>query len=287
MIEIQCNTYDLKETLYSGQAFRWIELSQCLEQNITVHQSVISGHRVNLWESVGTIYASCPTLDNRQLKELSYSYLRLDDDMSRIYQTFDSDQYISTAISKYKGLHILRQDPWECLVTFICSANNNIPRIRQLVDKLCENCGEMKIDSKGKYYCFPSPAQIAEFGESNLRKLGLGFRAKYVYGSSVRLLTEDIDLFKFRNESYQQSLDMLIGFPGVGDKVANCVLLFSMDKLDAFPVDVWIKRVLRESYLSGSKEKVTDSRLREWAQSKFGIYAGYANQYLFHRRRLD
>ena len=287
MIELNSKPYDLKETLYSGQAFRWVELEQSAGEDLSPHQSVIDGHRINLWESEETIYANCSTLKDTELKELCSSYLRLDDDMSKIYQTFESDQFISNAISSYKGLHILRQDPWECLVTFICSANNNIPRIRQIVDRLCENCGEIKEDSEGPYYRFPGPSQIAEYGESNLRKLGLGFRAKYVYASSVQLLNENINLLEFRNDTYQNSLDLLTGFPGVGDKVANCVLLFSMDKLDAFPVDVWIKRVLRESYLSTSNVKVPDSRLREWAQSKFGTYAGYANQYLFHKRRLD
>ena len=287
MIQLSSNPYDLRETLYSGQAFRWTEIKPSRTGSVCTHEAVINGHRIKLWELEGTINAICSSLNDHQLEKLICSYLRLDDDMPKIYRTLDSDELISNAISKYKGLHILRQDPWECLVTFICSANNNIPRIRQIVDKLCKNCGEPETDSEGEYYPFPDPKQIAQYGELNLRKLGLGFRAKYVYGSSVRLLGEDIDLFKFRNDSYQNSLEALIKFPGVGDKVANCVLLFSMDKLDAFPVDVWIKRVLRESYLTDSKVKTPDSKLREWAQFKFGTYAGYANQYLFHKRRLS
>ena len=100
-------------------------------------------------------------------------------------------------------------------------------------------------------------------------------------------MEQGIDLLALRTQDYERGLEILTAFPGVGDKVANCVLLFSMDKLDAFPVDVWIKRVLRESYLTKADENVPDSKLRAWAQNKFGAYAGYANQYMFHKRRLD
>ena len=287
MIELKSFHYDLKETLYSGQAFRWREVENSSYPSPLVHQSVIGNYRVNVWDVLDNVCASSPSLDDVELKKLVSDYLRLDDDLNDIYSTFESDTFVSAAVDKYKGLHILRQDPWECLITFICSANNNIPRIRQLVDKLCHSYGELHWDIEGSYHSFPTPERIVECGELNLRRLGLGFRAKYVFASAVRILEQGIDLLALRTQDYERGLEILTAFPGVGDKVANCVLLFSMDKLDAFPVDVWIKRVLRESYLTKADENVPDSKLRAWAQNKFGAYAGYANQYMFHKRRLD
>ena len=287
MIELKSFPYDLKETLYSGQAFRWREVENSSDHSHLVHQCVIGKYRVSVWDSLDNVCASSPSLDDVELKKLVSDYLRLDDDLNDVYSTFESDDFVSAAVDKYKGLHILRQDPWECLITFICSANNNIPRIRQLVDKLCHSYGELHWDIEGSYHCFPTPERIVECGELNLKRLGLGFRAKYVFASAVRILEQGIDLLDLRTQDYERGLEILTAFPGVGDKVANCVLLFSMDKLDAFPVDVWIKRVLRESYLTKSDENVPDSKLRAWAQNKFGAYAGYANQYMFHKRRLD
>ena len=287
MIELKSFPYDLKETLYSGQAFRWREVENSSYPSPLVHQSVIGNYRVNVWDVLDNVCASSPSLDDVELKKLVSDYLRLDDDLNDIYSTFESDTFVSAAVDKYKGLHILRQDPWECLITFICSANNNIPRIRQLVDKLCHSYGEVHWDIEGSYHSFPTPERIVECGELNLRRLGLGFRAKYVFASAVRILEQGIDLLGLRTQDYERGLEILTAFPGVGDKVANCVLLFSMDKLDAFPVDVWIKRVLRESYLTKADGNVPDSKLRAWAQNKFGAYAGYANQYMFHKRRLD
>ena len=213
-------------------------------------------------------------------------YLRLDDDMSLIYSHMSRDDYFNRAQKLYNGLHILRQDPWECLVTFICSANNNIPRIKSLVNSMAIHCGQRVIDQFGDFYAFPTPNEVFEFGEQGLRSIGLGFRAKYVAKVAGMIVEEETDLKYYRTLSYEEALENLIKFPGVGDKVANCVLLFSMDKLQAFPVDVWIKRVLRENYLKGNSENIPDNGLRVWAQNHFGRFAGYANQYLFHKKRL-
>ena len=213
-------------------------------------------------------------------------YLRLEDDLSLIYSQMSADDYFSHAQKHYNGLHILRQDPWECLITFICSANNNIPRIKSLVNAMAEYCGQKMTDQFGDFYAFPTPNEIFEFGENGLRGIGLGFRAKYVAKVARMIVEDEMDLKYYRTLSYEEGLENLIRFPGVGDKVANCVLLFSMDKLQAFPVDVWIKRVLRENYLNNGKKRIPDNGLRVWAQEHFGEFAGYANQYLFHERRL-
>ena len=180
----------------------------------------------------------------------------------------------------------MRQEPWECLVTFICSANNNIPRIRLLVDRISKACGKAITDSQGTYYSFPPPREIAMLGESGLRELGLGFRAKYVNHAAQAISRGEINLENLRESEYEETYQSLISLYGVGDKVANCVMLFSLDQDNSFPVDVWIRRVLREKYVPNG-EAVPEAQLRIWAQNKFGIDSGYVNQYLFQRRRLE
>ena len=271
--------YTLAETLYSGQAFRWDPIL-----NGEAHEGILDGVRVRLSQKEDGIHCSLESEDSFD-EGFIKKYLRIEDDLPLIYSQLSSDAYFVQAKDLYEGLHILRQDPWECLVTFICSANNNIPRIKSLVKGISESCGERIKDQFGYFYSFPEPVSISEAGELGLREIGLGFRAKYVAKVADSVVKNEIDLKSFRFLEYQEALTELLKFPGVGDKVANCVLLFSMDKLQAFPVDVWIKRVLRENYLNDSDEFIPDTKLRDWAQTHFGEFAGYANQYLFHQRR--
>lgn len=271
--------YTLAETLYSGQAFRWDPIL-----NGEAHEGILDGVRVRLSQKEDGIHCSLESEDSFD-EGFIKKYLRIEDDLPLIYSQLSSDTYFVQAKDLYEGLHILRQDPWECLVTFICSANNNIPRIKSLVKGISESCGERIKDQFGYFYSFPEPVSISEAGELGLREIGLGFRAKYVAKVADSIVKNEIDLKSFRFLEYQEALTELLKFPGVGDKVANCVLLFSMDKLQAFPVDVWIKRVLRENYLNDSDESIPDTKLRDWAQTHFGEFAGYANQYLFHQRR--
>lgn len=271
--------YTLAETLYSGQAFRWDPIL-----NGEAHEGILDGVRVRLSQKEDGIHCSLESEDSFD-EGFIKKYLRIEDDLPLIYSQLSSDTYFVQAKDLYEGLHILRQDPWECLVTFICSANNNIPRIKSLVKGISESCGERIKDQFGYFYSFPEPVSISEAGELGLREIGLGFRAKYVAKVADSVVKNEIDLKSFRFLEYQEALTELLKFPGVGDKVANCVLLFSMDKLQAFPVDVWIKRVLRENYLNDSDESIPDTKLRDWAQTHFGEFAGYANQYLFHQRR--
>ncbi len=190
-------------------------------------------------------------------------------------------------MSYYPGLRILRQEPWECLVSFICSANSNIPRISTNVEDMSKSFGRLlEFDGHGRN-TFPSADALADAGEQALRDLGLGFRAKYVAAAAKRIAQGEIDLYSLREASYDDALESLISLAGIGDKVGNCILLFSMDKLEAFPVDVWIDRALREWYPEVAEKKLSRKAMRPWAQEYYGAYAGYANQYLFHRRRLQ
>ena len=249
----------------------------------------------------------CAPDDEANLSPLLQDYLRLRDDHVAIHGSIRRDEQAGEAIDRYAGMRLLRQDPWECLVSFICSATNNIQRISANVEATCESFGSPVSLEGQTRHTFPGPSELAAAGETRLFELGLGFRAKYVASAAKTVADGQIDLFALREASYDEALNKLTALPGVGDKVANCVMLFSLDKLEAFPVDVWIGRALLEWYtrnavveeiaeglarrLRGNPRAVLSERdklaMRPWAQEYFGPYAGYANQYLFHKSRLE
>ena len=171
-------------------------------------------------------------------------------------------------------------------MSFICSATNRIPRISANVEEMSSHFGRRLANDGDARHAFPQPGELAEAGERRLRDLGLGFRAKYLAPVARMVADGQVDLFALREADYSDGLEVLTSLPGVGDKVANCVLLFSLDKMEAFPVDVWVRRALQEWYGVDRKKKLSDVDKRRWAQDYFGANAGYANQYLFHSRRL-
>lgn len=271
---------DLASTLHSGQAFRW-RLEDGWFHNV-LFNNIIKTRQVG----EGVEFLCCPD-DESAIAPLFRDYLRLDDDLETIGASISKGEQISAAVSRYRGLRILRQEPWECLVSFICSANSNIPRIAANVEDMASSFGRaVEMDGLVRS-AFPSPGALADAGEQKLRDLGLGFRAKYVAGAAERISRGDVDLYSLREASYEDALEALTALPGVGDKVGNCVLLFSLDKPEAFPVDVWIDRALREWYPEVVEKKLTRKAMRPWAQELFGKHAGYANQYIFHGRRLQ
>ena len=275
----------LAATLESGQAFRWRREEPTGEES-PWFDGVAFANAIRVRQVDGGVEWSTSPDSEVSMAPILRDYLRLDDDFAAITSALSFDDTLREGFAEYRGLRILRQEPWECLVSFICSANNNIPRITRNIEDMAAAFGSPVEGSADGRNAFPSPAQLADAGESRLRELGLGFRAKYVAAAAKRVDAGEIDLFSLREASYQDALDALIEFAGVGDKIANCVMLFSLDKREAFPVDVWIDRALREWYFSDSDENVTRNQMRAWAQSRFGQYAGYANQYLFHGRRL-
>ncbi len=276
----------LAETLESGQAFRWRRISPGEPDDH--YEGVIFGNLVRVRQVGGDILFNSAPDPESALKPILEDYLGLNHDLESIYAEIRWDEQVGNAIDEYPGMRILRQDPWECLVAFICSANNNIPRISQNVEDIASAFGPPIHGADTDRRAFPSSDVIVEAGEDALRELRLGFRAKYIAASAERVANADIDLFALREAPYDEALAEIVTLAGVADKVGNCVLMMSMDKLEAFPVDVWIDRALREWYFSESESKsMPRTRMREWAQRRFGRYAGYANQYLFQSRRLQ
>jgi len=232
--------------------------------------------------------------------EFVRKYLGLDDDLQRIFRQIGKDEHVKNAIRKYAGLRILRQNPWECLASYICATYKNIPAIKQMLDNLARKFGEKTSFDSKTFYSFPSPARLAKATLKDLTECGLGYRAKYLYEAASIVCKDDFDLERLKKEPYERAKEELLCFPGVGLKVADCVLLFSLGKLEAFPVDVWVKRIVMKHYSSHFPEdfvrKVSDKRspsdseykkLNQFGRRYFGEYAGYAQEYLFHYERLD
>jgi N-glycosylase/DNA lyase len=277
---------DLAATLESGQAFRWRRLEPSPDES-RWFESVAFGNLIHVRQtSDGVEFTASPGPES-DVAPLLRDYLRLDEDITAVYEALEFDEHVQQGISSYPGLRILRQDPWECLASFICSANNNIRRIERNVEDMSTAFGSPVTETADERRSFPTPAQLANAGEASLRELGLGFRAKYIAATAKRIAGANIDLFALRLAPYQEALDVLTELPGVGDKIANCALLFSLDKPEAFPVDVWIDRALCDWHFTDAEKPIQRNRMRPWAQDRFGRHAGYANQYLFHSRRLE
>lgn len=271
--------FDLAASLESGQAHRWRREEEW-------YCAVVRSNFIKMRQTGRRVEFCCePSPETQILPELR-SYFRLDDDLAAIYAEISQDRRVATMVARYPGLRLLRLEPWECVVSFICSANSNIPRIHQNIEKLAETFGDpIGVDGQGRHL-FPTPAQLAEAGELELRRLGLGFRAPYV-DQAARLVAEGhLDLDALVEMPYLEAKDRLMECPGIGPKIADCIAVFSLEKLEAFPIDVWVRRALAEWYFPDQK-RPTDRVLLEWAQNHFGRYGGYSQQYLFHGRRLE
>ena len=270
---------DLAATLESGQAHRWRREDEW-------YSGVVRGYFIKMRQSGGRVEFRCQPGPEDALLPLLRSYFRLDDDLTAIYAEIGRDQRVADMIARYSGLRLLRLEPWECLVSFICSANSNIPRIHQGMEKLAQGFGaSITMDGQVRQ-SFPTPEQLVEAGETELRRLGLGFRAPYVAQATRMVLEGELDLDTLVTAPYAEAKASLMACPGIGPKIADCVCVFSLEKLEAFPIDVWVRRALGEWYFPNQKTP-PDRVLLEWAQAYFGRYGGYAQQYLFHGKRLE
>jgi N-glycosylase/DNA lyase len=271
--------YDLAATLDSGQAFRWRPDAD------GSWRGVVAGRWVRLRRLPNGIAAETVVAqtDWAWLKD----YLQVDVDLRAILRTFPDDAPLREAVRACRGLRLLRQEPWECLASFILSSNKRIAHIRQIIETLCERFGEPVAVPAGEppAFAFPSPERIARLGERELRACGMGFRAPYLLAAARRVTAGDPDLERLGAAELATARARLCELPGVGPKIADCVLLFAFGFARAFPMDVWVLRALRRWYFKG--QRPTPARLRAFAQNHFGPHAGYAQQYLFHYIRTQ
>jgi len=269
--------YDLTASLISGQAFRW-------QSDEFGWQGVVGSRWVRLRQYENSIVAEAvaPVLDWRWLTD----YLQIGVDLPSVLATFPCDDPMHAAMSACRGLRLLRQDPWECLASFICSSTKQIVQIRQIVALLCERMGEpLKVPAgTAPAFEFPSAARIAAAGEAELRACKMGFRAGYLLRTAQAIASGAFSLESLTSLSASEARERMMELPGVGRKIADCVLLFAFGFPQVFPVDVWVQRALGRLYFPG--RSVTSRRLQEFADSHFGPNAGYAQQYLFHYMRV-
>jgi len=268
--------YDLAGTLTSGQAFRWNHVDD--GWNGVIRDQWV---RLRADEFSITAEAAQPTTDWTWLTH----YLQIELDFNAVVATFPDDEPIRASVNACRGLRLLRQDPWECLASFILSSTKQIVQIRQIVSVLCERFGE-PIPTAAQYspaFGFPSAARLARASEAELRACKMGFRAPYLL-ETARAVTEcRIDLEKLRDFPVEIAREELVKLPGVGRKIADCVLLFAYGFQAAFPVDVWVIKALQKLYFP--RRRASAKRLRHFSETHFGPNAGYAQQYLFHYMR--
>jgi len=270
--EISARDFDLAKTLESGQVFHWDKLDAGFV-------GVIGGQQVYVEQR-----GECLLFSGASEKEINH-YFALDHPLSEICASFPDDAAMNAARSFCRGLRIIRQPKWECLATFICSSMKQVAHIRQISQKLRERFGERcKIDSH-VMFTFPSADQVAASSEKELRQCSLGYRAKNLLATARQVASGNVDLDALTTLSDVDLRRRLCQLPGVGAKVANCVMLFAYERLRAFPIDVWVGRVLRQRYFPRAR-KLNAGRLRAFTEKYFGDHGGYAQQYLFHHARM-
>jgi N-glycosylase/DNA lyase len=274
-ILLRVRDYDLVATLDSGQVFRW------REQNGS-WTGVIGKNSVRLTQTHAGIFAetSAPQKNWDWLREFLQTEIKLE----KILKTFPEDAPMKNAVAACRGLRVLRQNPWECLASFILSSTKQIVQIRQIVSLLCERFGERLAPQppifNESFYSFPTPQRIAALTEADLRACKMGFRAPNLLAAARQIAGGKFDLEKIRKMDYPEARAELMKLRGVGSKIADCVLLFACGFDSAFPVDVWIERALQKLYFQ--RRRASEKRLRHFAATHFGPHAGYAQQYLFH-----
>lgn len=266
---------DLPMTLESGQAFRWKSIDGAFD-------GVISGRQVRLRQA-GESSVFIEGSDELEARFVSH-YLALDMDQPRIERELSAlGGHMQKAVASSTGLRTLRQEPWETLIAFIISANNGVPNITRVIDSLSSKYGDRVEGPFGEFSRFPRPDQLADAGHDGVWSCKAGFRTRGICEAARGVLDGTIDLDAIAANPYPEAKKMLLPLHGVGEKVADCILLFSMGKLEAFPVDVWIERIVRLLYFEGARHN--HRYIRSWAAETFGQNAGLANQFLFNYGR--
>jgi N-glycosylase/DNA lyase len=285
LIKIPAPDFDLAITLDSGQVFHWKELGAGFA-------GAIGDRAVYLEQRGDTLRAKVASASGRYSGKAAQdaqatitNYFALDHPLTEICASFPDDPAMNAARLFCRGLRIIRQPKWECLATFICSSMKQVPHIRQISLALRRRFGDRRKVGDHVVYKFPPAQRIARATENDLRECALGYRAKNLLATARLVSSGECDLESWSPLSDPDLREKLCSLPGVGAKIANCVMLFAYERLRAFPIDVWIERVLKQQYFP-RKKKVTEPRLREFSETYFGEHGGYAQQYLFHHARM-
>ena len=263
---------NIDDTINSGQVFLW--------KKIDSKWYGVDGKKILILE------------DKLDVKSKNiHNFFRFDDDFQGIKKQLSKDKVMKKAINNFPGMRILRQDPFQCYISFIVSSNSNIPNIQTRLQKLSQKFGEKKIVDKNEFFLFPEPEKLANASINEIAKCGLGYRTKYVKKAAIAVNKGMIDFPSLKKQDYQEARDSLCQVFGIGKKVADCILLFSLDKLEAVPLDRWVLRILQKYYSKEfqiSTKTITEKtydELHNKIVDHFGEYAGYGQQFLFKNER--
>ena len=267
-------TINLEHSINSGQVFLW--------KNDGKTWYGINGQDVLKISSQGKI---------QTFSQKKIDFFRKSDNLEIILNSLSKDKITKQAIEKYVGLRLIRQDPFQCLISFIVSSNSNIQKIKSTLENICKNFGKKISYDEKEFFLFPKPKILAEATIQEIKKCGAGYRSEFILDASKIISSNQIDLEYLKNCQYFEAKKIISGIPGVGNKVADCILLFSLEKLEAFPLDRWMIRILAKYYpqiFELTTKSITDkqySLLHEKITKYFGPYCGYAQQFLFKMER--
>ena len=271
---IDYSIINLENTINSGQVFLWTKQKEFWYG--------INGQDILKINNLGKI----TSYSNKK-----YDFFRNTDDMKEIIKSISKDKTTKIAVKKYLGLRLVRQDPFQCFISFIVSSNSNIQKIKSSLEKISIKFGKkIQFDNK-EFYMFPEPKKIANATIQEIQNCGVGYRAKFIIDAAKMVESRQIDFDQLKKSNYQNAKETILTVPGIGNKVADCILLFSLDKLEAFPLDRWMIRILKKYYLGKFEletKSITEKQyntLHEKIVKHFGPYAGYAQQFLFKMER--
>ena len=271
---IDYSVINLENTINSGQVFLWTKQKEFWYG--------INGQDILKINNLGKITSH---------SKKKYDFFRNIDDIEKIIKSISKDKTTKIAVKKYLGLRLIRQDPFQCFISFIVSSNSNIQKIKSSLEKISIKFGKkIQFDNK-EFYMFPEPKKIANATIQEIQNCGVGYRAKFIIDAAKMVESRQIDFDQLKKSNYQNAKETILTVPGIGNKVADCILLFSLDKLEAFPLDRWMIRILKKYYLEKFELKtksITEKQyntLHEKIIKHFGPYAGYAQQFLFKMER--
>jgi len=271
---IDYSIINLENTINSGQVFLWTKQKEFWYG--------INGQDILKINNLGKITS---------YSKKKYDFFRNGDDIEEVIKSISKDRTTKIAVKKYLGLRLARQDPFQCFISFIVSSNSNIQKIKSSLEKISVKFGKkIQFDNK-EFYMFPEPKKIANATVQEIQNCGVGYRAKFIIDAAKMVESNQIDFDHLKKANYQDAKEMLLTVPGIGNKVADCILLFSLDKLEAFPLDRWMIRILEKYYLEKFEletKSITEKQyntLHEKIVKHFGPYAGYAQQFLFKMER--
>lgn len=276
----QDDSFNLKHIFECGQCFRWNK------EEDGSYTGVFKNSVLNVKAENGKIIFK--GICNENIKDIVIDYFDLDTDYGKIKEELKKvDKYLEESINFGSGIRILNQDLWEMLISFIISANNNIPRIKGIIEKMSKKYGKEIIYNKKTYYTFPTAQELSKASIEDLRSLGLGFRDKRIYETTQKIKNNEFNLEQIKEIKDTNLIrEKLETLPGVGPKVADCILLFGLKRFEVFPIDVWVRRVMNDLYIKKEDEtKVNKKEIEELAKTKYKNLAGIAQQYLFYWRR--